>query len=267
MKRIVPLEKFRANPEELLKNLERTDIILVPTYLYETIQKNKKKKLAGRPRGVSHSFCKLFILAQLMGEKLSFEQLQKILEEELGYRQKRGLYRHLSELIRLGLVRKVDGEYMIPEVNAEYVGKVERNLVYNEKSYVEFESIFLRALPKEVRAQWIVEMGEELRKSPEAGDRKTLEWWFEMQMNMLKGFLLDLYLWGKMKTTEEDPLLVKARTLERMKNVLEKLANDPKTPRRIRYKAEVMLDILNTLAFALRLKRFTKERKVVVEEI
>jgi DNA-binding transcriptional ArsR family regulator len=249
MKKLVPIDKIfkTANiPGEITKAYEeavKRKLLPIDSILYEIIQKNKSKNLKGKPKGISNSFCKLFILAELMGEKLTFEELRLVLRKELGYKQKRGLQRHLSELLEKGLIKKENSHYQLPTIDLEYVKKVHDFLVYNKFSEFEFYWLFEHQLPKDILAGWIEYKGKTLREKFAKGDKEAIEFEFETKMDLVSGSITG-WMERTPKALDSKFLIDEVKYLNGLKKELEDFKNHPKISRKIKYKLEVLIEIM-----------------------
>jgi DNA-binding HxlR family transcriptional regulator len=250
MKELVPFDKIidrkEMNPSE--KAIEEK-LIPIPSNLYYIIQKHKREKLKGKPKGISNSFCKLFILAQLMGEKLTFDDIRSALKKELGYRQKRGLHRHLSELLEKGLIKKENGYYQLPEVDLKYVKRVYDCLVHNNSSEYEFYWLFQEKLPKDIFTQWTEYRAKTLREEFAKGDKKAIEFNFVIKMDLVSDSITK-WMIELPKCLDLNFLIKEVEHLNRLKKDLEDFRNHPKILRKFKYKLEVLIEIMERLITA-----------------
>jgi hypothetical protein len=269
MKKLVPIDKIfkMANIPDMMVGTSHSAITVIPkqreiakayeeatkrkllpidTILYAIIQKNKSKNLKGKPKGISNSFCKLFILAELMGEKLTFEELRLVLRKELGYKQKRGLQRHLSELLEKGLIKKENSHYQLPTIDLEYVKKVHDFLVYNKFSEVEFYWLFEHQLPKDILAEWIEYRGKTLREKFAKGEKEAIEFEFETKMDLVSGSITG-WMEKIPKALDSKFLVDEVKHLNGLKKELEDFKNHSKISRKIKYKLEVLIEIVKRL--------------------
>jgi hypothetical protein len=246
MKKIVPIEKIVPNMLEIgiTKFVERMNQakskghIPVPNFFYETIQKNKRKKLIGKPKGISNSFHKIFILSQLLNERLSFEDLLVAMKKELGYRQPRGLRRHIGELLTKGLIKKVNHSFTLPEINLEYLKKAYQELVHNTLAEFEFHWLFMNQLPSEIVGEWNEVRAQELKNKIEKGDKRAWDFVLKVETDVLKGVICEIR-----DTKKIDSSFTKQKEQE-----LEKMLKQQNVPRRIKYKLEILLDIYRFLS-------------------
>jgi hypothetical protein len=235
-------EIIQENKKRRLKR--KLETIPVSSSFYKIIQKNKNKELRGKPKGISNSFHKIFILAQLLNEKLSFRDLLIAMRRELGYKQPRGLRRHLEDLLKEGLIKKVNQSFTLPEINLEYLKKVHGKLVYNLKSEFEFYELFERLLPGEILEEWYKSRKQEFEDKLSKGEKKTWDFILETETDMLKGFISEIVMTKKLDTN----------FAKRKKEELEKLLKHPKITRKIKYKLEVLLDIYSFLSLCVGIK-------------
>lgn len=262
------LENNENRRGEIIKNIKKSfteNILISDPNFYRKLKENRKK-------GFSKNISKFFIIAELIDNKMSYEDLKWAYKNVLGIKKKGRLDQHLMELIKEGLITIEDCawceknitqcSFQLPRQDFEYFKTILDKLVYNPLSLKEFKELILSQLI------FKGELYEDLEKYIEEKflktgkkKRKIIEKNYYSQVNWL-GKLIFLYICKKLydvgaikfeKVKVEHFPLTKSdftfvgREFLKSKKFFEKIIRKSKISKRLKHKFKAFVELMEEL--------------------